>query len=135
MSDLAALTAATAHLPAPLVALDLPAVRANAGDLVRRAAGTPVRVASKSVRCRYVLDLALGTPGFAGVMAYSVREAIWLAHNGIGDILVGLHQWEMLSVDNVLFVLNHPDLATIQPLRFYILRGAQVHRGWLQPVD
>jgi serine protease Do len=52
-----------------------------------------------------------------------------------GDVLVGLHQWEMLSVDNVLFVLNHPDLATIQPLRFYILRGGQVHRGWLQPVD
>jgi len=84
MSDLAALTAATAHLPAPLVALDLPAARANAGDLVRRAAGTPVRVASKSVRCRYVLDLALGTPGFAGVMAYSVREAIWLAGTARG---------------------------------------------------
>jgi len=89
MSDLAALTAATAHLPAPLVALDLPAVRANAADLVRRAAGTPVRVASKSVRCRYVLDLALGTPGFAGVMAYSVREAIWLASTGVRPLLLG----------------------------------------------
>ncbi|WAX55732.1 amino acid deaminase/aldolase [Jatrophihabitans cynanchi] len=89
MSDLAALTAATAHLPAPLVALDLPAARANAADLVRRAAGTPVRVASKSVRCRYVLDLALGTPGFAGVMAYSVREAIWLARTGVRPLLLG----------------------------------------------
>jgi D-serine deaminase-like pyridoxal phosphate-dependent protein len=89
MSDLAALTAATAHLPAPLVALDLPAVRANAADLVRRAAGTPVRVASKSVRCRYVLDLALGTPGFAGVMAYSVREAIWLTGTVAGGVLLG----------------------------------------------
>jgi serine protease Do len=48
------------------------------------------------------------------------------------DVLVGLHQWEMLSLDNVLFVLNHPDLATFQPMRFYILRGGQVHRGWLQ---
>jgi serine protease Do len=48
------------------------------------------------------------------------------------DVLVGLHQWEMLSVDNILFVLNHPDLATFQPMRFYILRGGQVHRGWLQ---
>jgi D-serine deaminase-like pyridoxal phosphate-dependent protein len=89
MTDLTALTAATAHLPAPLVALDLPAVQANAADLVRRAGGTPVRVASKSVRCRYVLQLALRTPGFAGVMAYSVREAIWLAHAGVRDVLLG----------------------------------------------
>ncbi|MGH8962290.1 MAG: amino acid deaminase/aldolase [Jatrophihabitantaceae bacterium] len=94
MTDLAALTAATAHLDPPLVALDLNAARANAAELVRRAnggtrgnegvaagGGTPVRVASKSVRCRYVLDLALATPGFSGVMAYSVREAIWLVRN------------------------------------------------------
>jgi serine protease Do len=48
------------------------------------------------------------------------------------DVLVGLHQWEMLNLDNVLFVLNHPDLASFQPMRFYILRAGQVHRGWLQ---
>jgi D-serine deaminase-like pyridoxal phosphate-dependent protein len=89
MTDLGALTAATAHLDPPLAALDLAAVRANAGDLARRANGKPVRVASKSVRCRYVLDLALATPGFAGVMGYSLREAIWLARGGVRDILLG----------------------------------------------
>ena len=52
-----------------------------------------------------------------------------------GDVLVGLDRWEMLSPDNVLFVLNHPDLAGMQPLRFYILRAGQVHRGWLQQVE
>jgi hypothetical protein len=41
----------------------------------------------------------------------------------------------MLSTDNVQFVLNHPDLATFSPLRFYILRSGQVHRGWLQPAE
>jgi D-serine deaminase-like pyridoxal phosphate-dependent protein len=89
MTDLAALTRATAPLDPPLAALDLPAARANLADLVRRAGGTPVRVASKSVRCRYVLDLALGTPGVAGVMAYSVREALWLVENGVRDVLIG----------------------------------------------
>ncbi|MDT4974781.1 MAG: hypothetical protein QOG98_539 [Pseudonocardiales bacterium] len=89
MTDLAELTAATAHLDPPLVALDAHALRANAADLVRRAGGKPVRVASKSVRCRTVLDLALATPGFAGVMAYSVREAIWLVRNGVRDVLLG----------------------------------------------
>ncbi len=89
MTDLAALTAATAHLDPPLAALDLAALRANAADLVRRAGGKPVRVASKSVRCRAVLDLALATAGFGGVMGYSVREAIWLARNGVPDVLLG----------------------------------------------
>lgn len=89
MTDLTELTAATAHLDPPLVALDLIAVRANAADLVRRANGKPVRVASKSVRCRAVLELALATPGFVGVMGYSVREAIWLVRHGVRDVLLG----------------------------------------------
>jgi serine protease Do len=52
-----------------------------------------------------------------------------------GDILVGLHQWETLTPDNVAFVLNHPDLANFYPLCFYIIRGGQVRRGWLQQID
>lgn len=89
MTDLRMLTAATADLDPPLAALDLAALRANASDLVRRAGGTPVRVAAKSVRCRWVLDTVLGTPGFAGVMAFSVREATWLARGGVRDVLLG----------------------------------------------
>jgi serine protease Do len=52
-----------------------------------------------------------------------------------GDILVGLHQWEMLNAENVVFVLTHPDLASFNPLKFYIIRAGQVHRGWIQQVD
>jgi serine protease Do len=52
-----------------------------------------------------------------------------------GDILVGLHQWETLTLDNVAFVLTHPDLASFNPLSFYIVRSGQVRRGWLQQVD
>ena len=52
-----------------------------------------------------------------------------------GDILVGLHQWETVTLDNVAFVLTHPDLASFHPLRFYIVRSGQVHRGWLQQVE
>jgi D-serine deaminase-like pyridoxal phosphate-dependent protein len=89
VTDLDALTRATAALDPPLAALDLAAFRQNAADLVRRAGGKPVRVASKSVRCRWALHQALATPGFAGVMAYSVREAIWLAQSGVSDVLLG----------------------------------------------
>jgi serine protease Do len=52
-----------------------------------------------------------------------------------GDILVGLHQWETLSLDNVVFVLTHADLASFNPLSFYIVRGGQVRHGWMQQVE
>jgi serine protease Do len=52
-----------------------------------------------------------------------------------GDILIGLHQWETLSLDNVHYVLNHPDLATLVPLRFFIIRGGQMQRGWIPHID
>ena len=84
----AAWDAATAGLPAPLAVVDLDAFDANADDLARRAAGTPIRVASKSVRCRSLLLRALSRPGFSGVMAYSVREALWLVGSGVDDVFV-----------------------------------------------
>ena len=79
---------ATAHLSPPLAAIDGRALDANAADLVRRAGGTPIRIATKSVRCRAVLDRVLARPGFAGLMAYSLPEAIWLVRLGATDVLV-----------------------------------------------
>ena len=79
---------ATSALRAPLVAVDLDAFDANADDLVRRAGGRPIRVASKSVRCRTLLDRVLARPGFSGVMAYAVPEAVWLASSGVRDVFV-----------------------------------------------
>jgi serine protease Do len=52
-----------------------------------------------------------------------------------GDILVGLHQWETLTLDNVVYVLSHPDLSSFNPLSFHIVRGGQIRRGWIQQVD
>jgi serine protease Do len=48
-----------------------------------------------------------------------------------GDILIGLQQWETVSSDNVAFVLNHPDLAKISPIRFFLVRSGQLRRGWI----
>jgi D-serine deaminase-like pyridoxal phosphate-dependent protein len=83
---------ATADLDPPLAVLDVAALDANADDLVRRANGTPIRVASKSVRSRDVLRLALGRPGFRGVLAYSLAEALWLTTGEdpvTDDVVVG----------------------------------------------
>jgi D-serine deaminase-like pyridoxal phosphate-dependent protein len=83
------LTAATADLDPPLAALDVPAMHRNADELVRRAGGTPIRVASKSVRCRWVLENVLVREGLSGIMAYSLAEALWLVELGFSDVLVG----------------------------------------------
>jgi serine protease Do len=43
-----------------------------------------------------------------------------------GDILIGLHLWESLTLDNVTFVLNHKDLRTFNPLKTYYIRANEV---------
>lgn len=83
------LTAATAELDPPLAALDVRALFANAADLVRRAGGKPIRVAAKSVRCRWVLENVLARQGFSGIMGYALPEAIWLVRGGLKDVLIG----------------------------------------------
>ncbi|HEV8557913.1 MAG TPA: amino acid deaminase/aldolase [Actinophytocola sp.] len=85
----ARLDTATKHLDPPLAVVDVDAFDHNAADLVRRAAGTPIRVASKSVRCRYLLERVLHTPGFAGVMAYTLPEALWLSQIWSGTEFAG----------------------------------------------
>jgi len=97
----ARLDAATGHLPAPLAVVDLDALEANADDLVRRAAGTPIRVASKSVRVREVLHRVLARPGFAGVMGYSLREGLWLVSQGVDDVLLGYPTVDVGALDDL----------------------------------
>jgi D-serine deaminase-like pyridoxal phosphate-dependent protein len=81
---------ACADLVAPFACVDLDAFDANAADLVRRANGTPLRLASKSVRCRALQRRVLdGPPGFRGVLALTLPEALWLADHGFDDLVVG----------------------------------------------
>ena len=82
------LTAATARLEdpaAPLVVVDLDAFDRNAADLVRRATPKPVRLASKSLRVPALARRALGVPGFHGVLAYTLREALWQVAEAVTD--------------------------------------------------
>src|SRR5690349_593111 len=76
---------ATAHLETPLAAVDVAAFDDNAEHLVKLANGKPLRVASKSVRCRTLIERVLARPGWHGVMAYTLPEAIWLVRAGVTD--------------------------------------------------
>lgn len=84
----AAVRDAPGPLPAPVCVVDLEAFDANAADLVRRASGKPVRVASKSLRVPALVRRALATEGFHGVLSYSLAEALWLHDEGVSDDLV-----------------------------------------------
>ena len=84
----AAITGLPQPPPTPIAVVDLDAFDANAADLVRRAGGKPVRVASKSLRVPALIARALAHDGFAGVLAYTVAEALWLHEAGISDDIV-----------------------------------------------
>jgi D-serine deaminase-like pyridoxal phosphate-dependent protein len=88
MDDRRRYDAATAGLEPPFAIVDLTAFRRNAADLTRRAAGKPIRVASKSVRCRALLGDVLRMPGFKGILAYTLPEALWLARTHVSDDIV-----------------------------------------------
>jgi D-serine deaminase-like pyridoxal phosphate-dependent protein len=79
---------ATAELEAPFAAVDLDSFWQNAADMERRAAGKPIRLASKSVRCRALQERVLARPGFEGTLAFTLPEALWLAGLGFEDIVV-----------------------------------------------
>jgi serine protease Do len=68
-----------------------------------------------------------------GLEVREVNPAGVAAKAGIkkGDILVGLHNWETVNLDNVNFVLNHPELSTFNPIPFFIVRSGQIRQGKL----
>ncbi len=69
-----------------------------------------------------------------GLLVTAVRPDSPAAEQGIrrGDVLVGMHIWETVSLENVTYILNHPDLADFEPMKFYILRDRHTLFGHLQ---
>ncbi|MGX6449131.1 amino acid deaminase/aldolase, partial [Patulibacter sp. S7RM1-6] len=86
----ARLERATADLDAPFAVVDLDAFDRNRADLARRAGGVPIRLASKSVRCRALQRRVLDGPdgAFRGVLALTLPEALWLQDEGFEDLVV-----------------------------------------------
>ncbi|GEE02639.1 alanine racemase [Gordonia spumicola] len=91
------LARATADLEPPFAVVDLGALKANADSLVARAGGKPVRLASKSVRCRAISSAVLARPGFRGVLALTLAEALWLASE-VEDVVVGYPTADLASL-------------------------------------
>ncbi len=68
-----------------------------------------------------------------GLSVTAVRPESPAAKQGIrrGDVLVGMHIWETVSLENVEYVLNRPDFTEFEPVKFYILRGSETLYGHL----
>ena len=66
-----------------------------------------------------------------GLKVIDVRSDGPAARQGIqrGDVLVGMHHWETISLDNVEYILRHADFAGFQPIKFFILRGHETLFG------
>src|SRR6478752_6110554 len=83
-----AMSRAIDGLSGPIAALDVSALRYNALDMIVRSGGVPIRVASKSVRVREVIDATLAIPGYQGILAFTLPEALWLAETH-DDVVLG----------------------------------------------
>jgi D-serine deaminase-like pyridoxal phosphate-dependent protein len=130
---------------APFAFVDLDAMWSNADEMLARAARKPIRVATKSVRCRALLDaIAARDTRFRGLMTFTLRESLWL---GRPDMLLAYPTTdrsalaEMGEDGPVLMVdsIEHLDLierATTVPVRLcievdlsYPLAGGRVKVG------
>ena len=106
--------------------------RGDSKDTVWRQLGCRLQTVENSA------DISRAFPQLhGGLKLTEVRPESAASRAGLkpGDILVGLHQWEMTTLDNVLYVLNHADRVSFSPLRFFIIRAGQVHRGLMTPAE
>jgi D-serine deaminase-like pyridoxal phosphate-dependent protein len=90
---------ALADVPLPAAFVDLGALERNVATVQDRAAGCRVRVASKSVRCREILDRVTDADGIAGLMCYTGREAAHLHEHGFDDLLVAYPVLDRAELD------------------------------------
>jgi len=91
-----------AEVEAPFAFVDLDALWDNAARMLERAAGKPIRVASKSLRCRALLERILGSDErFRGLMTFTLPETLWLAEQGFEDLLLAYPTADMGALEEL----------------------------------
>lgn len=77
------------EVEAPFAFVDLDAMWSNSDAMLARAGGKPIRVASKSLRCRALLERILARDDrYAGLMTFTLPETLWLADAGFENLLL-----------------------------------------------
>lgn len=89
-------------LPMPFAFVDLDSLEANAKAILKRAGQKKIRLATKSIRCRFILEhIAQLSPQFQGLMTYHGQEAAWLAQQGWDDLLMGYPIWQASDAEAI----------------------------------
>ncbi|HEX3148193.1 MAG TPA: trypsin-like peptidase domain-containing protein [Gemmataceae bacterium] len=106
-------------------------VVSNTGDVVWKRLGLKVEPVAADIVVRVNKDLR------GGLAITEVNADSPAARAGFqrGDVLIGLHQWETITSDNITFVLNHPDLGSFFPLKYFLIHNGELKRGFIPGVD
>ncbi|HNF83976.1 MAG TPA: amino acid deaminase/aldolase [Solirubrobacterales bacterium] len=77
------------EVEAPFAFVDLDAMWANGESMLQRAGEKPIRVATKSLRCRPLIEQILDRDDrFQGLMTFTLPETLWLAERGMENLLL-----------------------------------------------
>ncbi|HEY1353999.1 MAG TPA: amino acid deaminase/aldolase, partial [Ktedonobacteraceae bacterium] len=88
--------------PMPFAYLDLDLFEENVRQIAAKAAGKRIRVATKSLRCVEALRRVLEADAcFQGLMCFTAREAVYLAGQGFGDLLIGYPTYNAQDLEMV----------------------------------
>jgi D-serine deaminase-like pyridoxal phosphate-dependent protein len=90
-------------------------MRSNAGQLLSRAGDKPIRVASKSLRCRAIQrEILDSNERFDGLMTFTLRETLWLAGHGFENLLLAYPTTDRAALRELgALTAEHPDGAPI----------------------
>lgn len=73
----------------PFAFIDLDVLEENTSQLLNRSGDKSIRLATKSIRCRTILDKLLdASPQINGLMCFTAPEAVWLSEQGYNDLLI-----------------------------------------------
>lgn len=92
--------------PLPLAFIDMDMLDENIRRIQALSHGKNIRIASKSIRCEYILRYILnqGRP-FQGLMTYHPEETLRLSRSGFDDLLIGYptmqHEWIKKLADEI----------------------------------
>ncbi|POY36205.1 amino acid aldolase [Solitalea longa] len=90
------------NIPKPFAYVDLDLLDENIEALRKRSGDKKIRVASKSIRCRTIIDRVLKAHNqFEGLMCYTATEALWLSDLGYDNLLIGYPTTDLSQIEQV----------------------------------
>ncbi len=122
----------------PFAFVDLDLFDANGIVLKRRAGEKKIRIASKSIRCTYLLRRILEMDEqFQGIMAFTAPEAVFLSQQGFDDLLIAYPVWDERHIKAVCQEIKQGKkliLMTDQTAHIKRIQGIGEKEGVIVPV-